>query len=84
MIVQPPQGMGDPNAQRRQNLMAQLLQGSPMPQQQPNPAAGMTQGLQQMMQRPDMMKWLGSLFSAAGSAPASMGPFYNPATGQGS
>lgn len=84
MILQPPNGMGDPNASRRA-MMAQLLQGSPMPAAQPNAAAALSNGLGSAMQRPEFQKYLQSLFAPAqGVAPMSMGPFFNPTTGLGS
>lgn len=71
MILRPNASMGDPNASRRQ-MMAQLLQGGPMPAPAPNPAAAMTGGLQQAMQAPDFMKWFQTLLPARGAAPQGM------------
>ena len=83
MILRPNANMGDPNASRRQ-MMAQLLQGGPMPASAPNPGtAGLSQGMQSLMQRPDVLKWFQTLLprtSGPMQAPPMLPP--SPATGK--
>lgn len=69
MILQPPGGGGDPNADRRRAMMAQLLQGGPMPSAaQPNAAASLSNGLGAAMQQPEFQKYLQSLFGGGAAA----------------
>ena len=56
---------GDPNAERRRMMLAQLLQGQQPQQAAPNAMAGMAGGLQQAMMRPDVQKYLMTLFQRA-------------------
>lgn len=81
MILRPNANIGDPNASRRA-MMAQLLQGGPMPAAQPNAAAGLSQGLQGLMQRPDFLKWFQSLGAARPASPMPLPALpASPATG---
>lgn len=75
MMLQPPPGMGDQNAVRRQQMMALLLRGVPPQAAQPNPGAhAMSQGLQSAMRDPGVQKWIEMV------APRIGGLFGGPAT----
>jgi hypothetical protein len=84
MMLRPNQGMGDPNAARRSQMLQQLLAGGPAPAPQPSPTAGMAQGMQQMARDPEFMKWFQTLLPRTGGVmqgPAPQGMPINPMAG---